>query len=1369
MVGLESPAPSEQSRASFSVVGVGASAGGLEALSELLRHLPASTGMAYVLVQHLDPAHGSQLTHLLGRVARMPVLETTDGMAVAPDHVYVIPPDTVLSIEQGVLRHWPRGQARGQHLPVDRFFRSLAEDRGRQAVGVILSGTGSDGAAGVAAIKARGGTTFAQDGTATHDGMPHSAVNSGCVDFTLPPERIADELVRISQHPYVNGGQGDVAAPEHDTGAVLATLLHLLHGRTHVDYANYKRSTVMRRIQRRLVLHRLDRLEDYVAFVREHPDELQDLHQDLLIHVTRFFRDPEVFEALASQVFPALVHDRPPEVPIRMWVPGCSSGEEVYSLGISLLEALGDRADSTPIKLFATDLSEPTLAGARAGKYPRNIAADVSEERLRRFFLEEDGGYRIRKSLRDLCVFARHDMTRDPPFSGLDLVSCRNVLIYLEPALQRRALPLFHYALGDRGTLVLGSSESLGALEDHFTVVDAKHKIYAKKAVANRLLFTAWTGNVPPGEQAIRLERTQQVVRVPDTQREADRLVLARYGPPGVVIDENGDILQFRGQTGSYLAPAPGTASLNVLKMARQGLLIELRAALAEARLTGKAVRREGLRIEANSHTLDASVEVVPFEVGAQRCFVVLFDEAKDEAERGPVQLAARQTGDPVPSSDDPHQLHLAQLQEELSGTKEYLDSVIERLEASNEELRAANEEVLSSNEELQSTNEELQTSKEELQATNEELGTVNEELERRNREAIQLSDDLRNLLRGVEIPIVMVGQDLRIRRFSPSAGGVFSLIASDVDRPITDVKFKLVGVDLERAIAAVLDSLVVADYDVQDPDGRWRRVCIRPYRTEQNQIDGVVISVVDIDESKRNEQHLRSAREYAESIIATVQMPLVVLDTDLCVVSANRAFYDTFRTTAAETERRPLDELGNRTWHEPALLELLRDTLERDKAFTGFVVERDFPALGRRRLLLNGRRLLRHATEPAFGLLAIDDVTDRHRLETELRQAQRMEAVGHLAAGVAHDFNNLMTVVQGSASLLLEEPLPNASMRELINDIASAGERAATLTHQLLAFSRSQMIAPKVLDINALVAETERMLHRLIGENVHLTTLLDPGAGHVFADPAVIEQAMVNLAINARDAMPDGGELTITTRKLDLDEENAGEHTELASGPYVQLMVKDTGIGMDDATLARSFEPFFTTKDVGAGSGLGLSSVYGSVKQSGGTIFADSQPGQGATFTIYLPRLPASSVADTTRSATKAIPRGTETVLLVEDASEVRRLAQRMLRAAGYTVLEAENGKAALKLSERHPSPIHLLVSDVVMPEMGGPALADALVTTRPEMKVLFLSGYAPESLLRGAVTERAFLQKPYTSAALASKVREVLDSTEQGQQPEP
>jgi two-component system CheB/CheR fusion protein len=1355
--------PSDVSTQPFPIVGIGASAGGLEAFSQLLARLPAKTGMAFVLVQHLDPKHESHLAPLLAKVARMPVLEASDNLAVTPDHIYVIPRNTVLSIARGILHLAPRGEDRGHHLPIDFFFRSLAEDRGSQAVGAVLSGTGSDGTFGVTAIKANGGITFAQDGTAQHGGMPRSAINCGAVDLVLAPEGIADELVRIGKHPYVNGGHAPVVVGETAPAADgLAQLFRLLRGATRVDYGNYKRSTVLRRIERRLVLHRFERLEDYATYAKEHPDELQALHQDLLIHVTRFFRDPDVFESLGASVFPAMIKDRSPETPVRIWVPGCSTGEEVYSLAIQLLEALGDGAGVSPAKVFATDVSEPTLDRARAGRYLENIVEDVSPERLRRFFIEEKGGYRVHKALRDLCIFAQHDMTRDPPFSSLDLISCRNVLIYLGAPLQKRVLPLFHYALRDRGILVLGSSETIGAPSELFTVVDPHLKIYAKKATSSRVLF-----DFPPGDTQepwlARVERTQEAVNGPDLQREVDRAVLARYAPPGVVIDEAGEILQFRGQTGAFLAPAPGAASLNLLKMAREGLLLELRSAIEEAKGKGTPTRRKGLRVRANGHYVHVNVEVMPISIGSRRCFGVLFENVSDR----PAETLPGEGTQPAPSNELEVQIDggrtVAQLEQELSGTKEYLQSLIESLETSNEELKAANEEILSGNEELQSTNEELQTSKEELQASNEELNTVNEELQRRNREATQLSDDLINLLRSVQIPIVMVGQDLRIRRFSPSATEIFSLVPTDVNRPIADFKPKLVGVDLERRITQVLESLIAREDDVRDQQGRWHHLRIRPYRTEQNRIDGVVISLTDVDALKRSEQQLQRARRYAESIIATVQVPLLVLDQELRVVSANRSFYETFRTTPADTEWRPLSEWGDGQWGNSALVKLLGDAVSRDKPFTGFLVEQDFPAIGHKKIVLTGLRLLGQEQEPWLVLLALEDVTERHRLETQLRHAQKMEAVGHLAAGIAHDFNNLMTVINGYTSLLLEGPSLDAPIREMVNDIAGAGERAAILTHQLLAFSRKQMLAPKIIDVNAAVAETERMLRRVIGEHIRLTTVVEPMLGRVFADPAVVAEALLNLAINSRDAMPHGGELSIETRNLDLDEACARDHPDdLPLGPYVLLMMRDTGRGMSGEAIGRIFEPSFTTKDAGKGSGLGLPSVYGGIKQSGGFIRVQSHPGQGTTFTIYLPRLPPSTLSEPPRSDPKSVPCGTETVLLVEDADDVRKLTVKMLQMAGYRVLDAANGGIAVEMAKKHEGPIQLLLSDVVMPEMGGPQLADLLVPLRPDMKVLFLSGYAEKSVLRHATRQgpSLLLQKPYTSAALLRRVREVLDT---------
>jgi two-component system CheB/CheR fusion protein len=1358
-------APLQRAKAAREIVGIGASAGGLDAMSHLLRHLPPNTGMAYVLVQHLDPGHDSHLVQLLRKVARMPVLEASDNLPVQADHVYVIPPNARLSLHQGMLRVEPRAEERGHHTPIDFFFHSLAEDQGNRAIGVVLSGTGSDGTAGITAIKAHGGLAFAQDDTAQYDGMPQSAIDSGCVELALPPEGIAQELVRISQYPPAMDDSSAVADEVAQDSGALQDLFRLLSSITGVDYANYKRSTVLRRLHRRQAHHRLEAMEDYVSYAQEHPEEVEALHQDLLIHVTRFFRDPEVFEAVATRVFSSL-EEGPADLPVRIWVPGCSTGEEAYSLVIRLWEMLGDRAGSMAIKLFATDISEPTLQQARSGKYPETITADVSPERLRRFFVQEPGGYRIGKALRDTCVFARHDMTRDPPFSNLDLISCRNVLIYLSPALQKRVLPYFHYALKPEGILALGSSEEIGALSEFFTVVDPHHKIYLRKATPSQLPL-----GFPAGDKLSRSRpspaRTHEIPRGADLQREADRMVLGRYAPAGVVITPEGEILQFRGQTGSFLAPAPGSASLNVLKMAREGLLLGLRAAIEEAMRTGVPSRRERLRVRANTHYLDVNVHVIPLQAGKQHCLLALFEDVSAQSPG----KSEQHTPPGVAVESEPESRRdgeLEQLRRELAGTKAYLESIIGNLESTNDDLRAANEGVLSGNEELQSTNEELQTSQEELQATNEELNTANEELQRRYRETAELTDDLENLFASIQIPIVMVGNDLSIRRFSPSAAQVFSLVAKDVNRSIADLQPKLVGVDLERQIVEVLKSLVAREDDVQDRQGRWHHLCVRPYRAGQDRIGGVVISVTDIDALKQSEQRIERARAYAESIIATVQIPLLVLDAELRVVSANRAFYQAFQVEPADTELGLLSELGNRQWEVTALLERLRDVVDRDLAFQGFLLERTLPTIGPRRILLSARRLVREEQEPPLVLLALEDDTERHRLATQLRQAQKMESIGHLAAGIAHDFNNLLTVIAGYTSLL-EQPMPDAPAAEAVSGIAAATERAATLTRQLLAFSRKQRVAPKILDANLLVAQTERMLHRVLGDNIRLITVVDPALGAVFADPAVIEEAIINLAINARDAMPGGGVLTIETCNLDLDEAFVARRPGLPAGSYVRLLVRDTGCGMDQETLARIFEPFFTTKEVGQGTGLGLASAYGSVKQSGGYIEADSRPGQGATFSIYLPRIAKTATVPPSKSGGESLPRGTETILLVEDSEDVRKVTRRVLVSAGYTVLEAQNGRVAVEVSRCHSGPIHLLMTDVVMPEMGGPELADVLSSLRPDMKVLLASGYADQSFLDQGVqpSARRLLPKPYTSQGLAQTVREVLDLDQRVEEP--
>jgi two-component system CheB/CheR fusion protein len=1350
----------------FPVVGIGASAGGLEAFTQLLKDLSADTGMAFVLVQHLDPKHESMLTELIARATTMPVTEVKDGMRVKPDHVYVIPPNTYMSISGEVLALTPRSEIPGQHRPVDHFLTSLAEDRGSSAIGVILSGTASDGTLGLKAIKAEGGITFAQDRTAKYDGMPRSAIAAGCVDFILPPGRIARELVRIGRHPYVaplktqdvevlpEGGEND-----------LRRIFRLLLRSTGVDFTDYKHSTIERRIARRMVLQRIERREDYVQYLRDNPGEVEALYGDILITVTGFFRDPGAFLALKQKVFLPITTDRSPETSIRVWVPGCATGEEAYSIAICLLEFLGETATNIPIQIFGTDINEMAIEKARSGIYTKSITTDVSAQRLRRFFVKVDSGYQISKSVRELCVFAKQDLTSDPPFSKLDLISCRNMLIYLGPVLQKRVIPLFHYALKLEGFLLLGKSEALSAYSDLFSLVEGKHKIYSKRAAPARHFF-----DVVPTHRPAMKEQVGRAFSGPgesgwgelNIQKEADGIVLTRYAPPGVIVNDAMEILQFRGRTGHYLEPEPGEASFNLLKMAREGLKLELRTALHRAKKTNVPVRKEGLRVRYNGEGRHVSVEIVPLKASpaGERVYLVLFEEVTPEAVAEPQEMiSAEKAKKPTKSLKD---RQMAQLEQELASTRAYLQSIIEEQEATNEELKSANEEVLSSNEELQSINEELETAKEELQSANEELTTINEELQNRNIEMHQLNNDLINLLASVNIPVLMLGSDSSIRRFTPMAEKVMNVVSSDVGRSIHDIRLRVELPHLEQLISEVLDTLSVREREVQDREGRWYSLRVHPYRTTDNKIDGTVLTLVDIDSLKRSQEEIKESRDFAEAIVETVREPLLILDQDLRVERANRSFYETFNVLAEETESRFIYDLGDRQWDIPDLRKLLEEIIARDIEFHDYELTYEFPRIGWRSMLLNARRIHRESSSLQKILLAIEDVTEHKRLEAQFLQSQKMETVGRLAGGVAHEFNNLLTAITTTAELGMMGLQPADPLGIRFQQILRTADRAARLTSQLLAFSRQQIIEPKVIDLSEVLLDTDKMLRRLIGENIELVTFVAEDLSRVKVDPAQIGQVIVNLALNARDAMPKGGRLTIETANVDLDDDYAKRHHLIPPGKYVMLAVSDTGLGMTEEVKRHLFEPFFTTKGVGKGTGLGLSNCYGIVKQSGGDICVDSEPGKGTTFKIYLPRFEEEAEAQPVRDEPGTIPRGTETVLLAEDEPSVLDMAASLLRELGYTVLEATNGEEALRVArENAGKEIHLLLTDVVMPQMGGKALADQLRKEYPDMRMLFMSGYADESIASHDVLgpSTAFLQKPFLSAVLARKIRELLD----------
>ncbi|HEY2545502.1 MAG TPA: chemotaxis protein CheB [Candidatus Acidoferrum sp.] len=857
----EVPVPQENNT---TIVAIGASAGGIEALSELMSYLPADSGMAFVLVQHLDPKHQSLLTELLARKTTMTVREVVEGMLVQPNRVYVIPPNAMMSIAKETLHLTPREGSPGQHMSVDYFMRALAEQKGNRAIGVILSGSGTDGTLGMAEIQAHGGVTFAQDeASAKYDGMPRSAAVAGHVDYVLSPKGIAKELARIAHHPYV---ARDSVIPMAEAAvapaAGLNTIFQLLRRATGVDFTYYRQTTILRRIQRRMVVNKIDKLEEYAKFVQGHPIEVKALYRDMLINVTSFFRSPQVFEALKSMVFVAIQKNLSRERGIRIWTPGCASGEETYSVAIALIEFLGDKASQIPIQFFGTDVSDLSVTKARNGVYPENIQGDVSPARLRRFFTKIECGYRVSKTIRDMCIFAQRNVLNDPPFSRMDLICCRNLLIYLEPVLQNKAIPLFHYALRPNGFLLLGSSEGLGTASGLFAVEDRTHKIFSKRVGlarhAEALSVDSHFARKEYGPVRPPADQQEPVWNYPESQKEFDRQLLTQYVPATVFVNEEMEIVHTRGDVNDYLKLAPGKPSLSIMKMAREGLLVELRNAIARAKKENVVVAKRNLRVKgANEKGEKAeqgvsirlvNFDVVPVKLGNTKdpYFMVVFQEALAEAEG---QSSSRRNR-PGNASESALK-RTAKLEQELAATKEYLQSVIETQEATNEELQSANEEILSSNEELQSTNEEMETAKEELQSANEELTTVNDELRSRNLEITQVNNDLINLLSSIDIAVIMIGSDLTIRRFTPKAQQFLRLIAGDIGRPLSNINPSIEIADLQSMVMQVVADFHPLERELTDRMGVHYQFKILPYRTVENKIDGAVITIVDIAPDK--------------------------------------------------------------------------------------------------------------------------------------------------------------------------------------------------------------------------------------------------------------------------------------------------------------------------------------------------------------------------------------------------------------------------------------------------------------------------------------------------------------------------------------
>ncbi|HYB20295.1 MAG TPA: chemotaxis protein CheB, partial [Thermodesulfobacteriota bacterium] len=856
---------------SFPIVGMGASAGGLEAFEQFFKQMPSESGLAFVLIPHLDPGHSSMMVDLMKRVTRMQVLEARDDMRVEPDHVYVIPPNKDMAMSNAKLQLTQPERTRGVRMPIDFFLRSLAEDQGDNAIGIILSGTGSDGSLGLRAIHGAGGMIMVQDAdNAKYEGMPQSALATGLADYVLPTGKMPEQLLAYVKKTYFKKERPISISAKAPTS--LQKIMTILRTQTGHDFSSYKKSTIYRRVEKRMDVHNVEDLPHYIRYLQENSEEVQMLFKELLIGVTSFFRDHDAFEILKKKVLPQLLEGKPEDYQVRVWVPGCASGEEVYSLAIVFREYMDEAKREFKVQIFGTDIDEEAIRLARIGAYPDNIAIDVTPVRLKRFFLKDEGGYRIKKDIRETVVFAVQNVIKDAPFTKLDLLSCRNLLIYLEPELQNRLIPLFHYSLRPGGVLFLGSSETIGKFSDLFKLVDKKWKFFTSRGVSPAQVGTL-AGLPWAYERGQEAEAEVRKTRKISVAEVTQKILLEAFVPPSVIVNDKGEITYIHGQTGNYLEPSQGQPSLNILDMAREGLQFELRSALHNA-VSKKKEMHKTLRVRTNHEHRQVNLTVKPLAGReAEGLFLVVFEDAKPEPRVKKEEQAVKE----MPSKRG--EKRQAELAEELAFTKESLQATIEELQAANEELRSTNEEYQSTNEELQSTNEELETSKEELQSVNEELVTVNSELESKIDQLSRTENDMKALLDSINISTIFLDTELRIKRFTSQAMKVFSLISSDIGRPLGDIRSGLNYDNLLADSQKVLDTLQTVEMEVETKDQRCLLTRIMPSRTPENVIDGVVITFTDVSQMKSAEAEMMQSKQRLLEILESIADGFFTLD----------------------------------------------------------------------------------------------------------------------------------------------------------------------------------------------------------------------------------------------------------------------------------------------------------------------------------------------------------------------------------------------------------------------------------------------------------------------------------------------------------
>lgn len=1151
----------------FPIVGLGASAGGLDALKAFFQAVPETSGMAYIVVVHMTPKQPSVMPELLQKVTKIPASAAQDGQAIEPNHVYVLPPDKDISVYQGRIQLLDMVR-KGVAHPIDFFLRSLAQDQGEMSAAVILSGTGTDGTLGIKEIKACEGVVLAEsEQSAKYDGMPRSAIGTGTVDMILRPEEMPEKLIHYFSHVpgHIDKGQ----ALQDEDANWLNKIFAILRAQLGHDFSYYKSNTILRRINRRMGLNRIDEHGTYVRFLRENPNEVDTLFRELLIGVTSFFRDAESFEVLKKDVLPQMLNNMPEDATFRAWIPGCATGEEVYSLAMVLRECLDTASRRITLQLFGTDIDKYAIDKAREGIFPVSISADLNGKRLSRFFLKEGDTYRIRRELRDTVIFSVQDVMKDPPFSRINLLCCRNLLIYLNGNAQKSLLPLFHYTLVPEGVLMLGSSETIGGFTNLFKTLDKKWKVFRRREVPRDLRHMVHFPSGSTREKAA--DKDLSGVPLPkrtDITQLTQQAVLDRFAPTAILIDTRGDILNVQGRTGKYLETPSGSPTNNILDLAREGLRIELSAALRAAKGDGKRVTRRRLSVKTNGDVQVIDLHVSPLHAPRELAgrFLVVFEDVDV----------------PLP------------VEQEVSG-----DIGFALHNMAQEKHRRAAEEALSESE-----------------------------------------AKFKGLVNNLNVGVY---------RNTPDPRGKFI--------EVNPAMVEMFGYETREEVMARSES----DFYMNPADR-----------------EGFIEKLLTHGSVKNEALELK--KKDGTLLIGSVSAVAVP------------------------------DEKGNTKYVDNI----------------------------------------------------VEDITHARQLQAELQQAQKMESVGRLAGGVAHDFNNKLTTMLGYTELATGRLDPSDALYGDLKQVLEAGKQSTNIVRQLLAFARKQTISPEVMHLNDTVEQMLKMLRRLIGEDLDLAW--EPGADLwlINMDPTQLDQILANLCVNAKDAIGGVGKVTIETENVVLDEAYCAQHAGFVPGEYVMLAVSDDGVGMDKETLENVFEPFFTTKEVGKGTGLGLSTVYGIVKQNHGFVNMYSEPGRGTTVKIYLPRHEGEAEGKG-EAIESEIPRGHgETVLIVEDEKTVLELGKQMLEQLGYTVMATQSPVEAVGMVREHTGDIHLLMTDVVMPRMSGKELAEEIQKIRPDIKTLFMSGYTANAIAHQGVLDEGvhFIQKPFGMESLARKVREVLNA---------